>query len=363
VDQAYRGRGIGGQPSACGGATFSRPAETSIEPMTYRFFIPAAANGLTAAVYRQLRDEFLGPVPTFRVLSGVPEVLAATWALMREALLAGDASRVDREIVASAVSRANRCRFCVDAHVMLLHALSEHELAEVIARGGTPSRPRQAQLADWAEASRSPEAAGWTSPYGPEITGTLLAFHFINRIVSALLDPDLLPGGLQRSPVVRSIGGRLCAKTAREPKQPGRGLPLLGAGPAAPPAWAGDSPVGIAYASLKNAATQGGDLLGDVARQTVTATVRWEDGRHPARPAEWATELVRDLPGTDRVGTRIALLAAFAPAAISPGDVAIWRLSHPADADLVRLIAYGAITATDHVARALTPATLGDHHA
>ncbi|MER7441548.1 carboxymuconolactone decarboxylase family protein [Micromonospora avicenniae] len=329
--------------------------------MTYRFFTPVpakAATGLTAEVYWQLRDEFLGPAPTFQALSAVPKVLAATWALMREALLAGDTSRVDRELVASVVSRANRCRFCVDAHVMLLHALGEHELAEVVARGGTPPDPRQAALAAWAEASRTPEAADWASPYRPEVTGTALAFHFINRIVSALLDPDLLPGGLQRSPMVRSVGGRLYARTAREPKEPGRSLALLGTATTAPPAWAGDGPVGIAYASLRNAATRGGDLLGDVARRTVAATVRWEDGRHPARPAEWAADLIRDLPGTDRVGTRIALLAAFAPSAIREGDVALWRLSHPDDADLVRLVAYGAITATDHVAQTLSPAQL-----
>ncbi|MEU9740420.1 carboxymuconolactone decarboxylase family protein [Micromonospora chersina] len=329
--------------------------------MTYRFFTPtraSAATGLTAEVHRQLRDEFLGPVPTFQALSAVPELMAATWALMREALLAGDASRVDRELVASAVSRANRCRFCVDAHVMLLHALGEHALAEVIARGGTPPEPRQAELVAWAEASRSPAAAAWTGRYRPEVTGTLLAFHFINRVVSALLDPDLLPGGLQRSPVVRSVGGRLYARTAREPKEPGRSLPLLDAGTTAPPAWAGDRPVGVAYASLRTAALRGGDLLGDVARRTVEATVRWEDGQFPARPADWAVDLVRDVPGADRVGTRIALLAAFAPSAISVGDVALWRLSHPGDADLVRLVAYGAITATDHVARALSAAHL-----
>ncbi|MEU8261604.1 carboxymuconolactone decarboxylase family protein [Micromonospora sp. NPDC048999] len=329
--------------------------------MTYRFFTPAkasAAAGLTAAVYRQLRDEFLGPVPTFQALSAAPEVLAATWTLMREALLAGDASRVDRELVASAVSRANRCRFCVDAHVMLLHALGEHGLAEVIARGETPPEPRHAELAAWAEASRSPVAADWDSPHRPEVTGTLLAFHFINRIVSALLDPDLLPGGLQRSPVVRSVGGRLYARTAREPKEPGRSLSLVDSGPVAPPGWAGDSPVGVAYASLREVAMHGGELLGDVARRTVTATVRWEDGRHPAEPAEWVADLVRDLPDTDRVGTRIALLAAFAPSAIRTGDVARWRLSHPDDADLVRLVAYGAIAATDHVAQALSPAHL-----
>ncbi|MEE6258169.1 carboxymuconolactone decarboxylase family protein [Plantactinospora sonchi] len=327
--------------------------------MVYRFFRPVptrTATGLTAEVYRQLRNEFLGPLPTFQALSAVPEVLAATWALMRESLLAGEASRVDRELVASAVSRANHCRFCLDAHVMLLHALGEHELAEVIAGGGTPPEPRYAALVAWAEASRNPRAATWHSRYRPEITGTLLTFHFINRVVSALLDPDLLPGGLQRLPVVRTVGGRLAARTARQPKEPGGGLPLVGAGSTAPPAWAGDSPVGVAYVALRDAARQGGTLLGETARETVTATVRWEDGRHPDHPAEWVAELVRELPDTDRTGTRIALLAAFAPAAISEGDVASWRLSHPADADLVRLVAYGAITATDHVARALAPA-------
>jgi AhpD family alkylhydroperoxidase len=328
--------------------------------MTYRFFTPVparAATGLAAEVFGQLRDEFLGPVPTFQALSVTPDLLAATWALMRESLLAGDPSRTEREVVASAVSRANRCRFCVDAHVMLLHALGEHAVAETLARGGMPQEPRLAELVAWAEASRTPLAAAWTSPYGPEVTGTLLAFHFINRMVSALLDPDLLPGGLQRSSVVRSVGGRMFARTAGEPKEPGRSLRLIDP-TLRPPAWAGDSPVGIAYAALKQAALEGGQLLSEAARQTVTATVNWEDGQHPARPQDWAVELVRDLPGEDRVGTRLALLAAFAPSAVGRGDVELWRLSRPADADLVRLLAYGAMTATDHVARALTPAHL-----
>lgn len=334
--------------------------------MTYRFFAPTparVATGRTAAVYQQMRDEFLGPLPTFQALSVVPDVLAATWALMREALLAGDASRVDRELVASAVSRANHCQFCVDAHVLLLHALGEPKLAGAVARGETPPEPRHADLVRWAQASRNPRATGWTSPHRPELTGTLLAFHFINRVVSALLDSDLLPGGLQRAPLVRSVGGRLYARAAREPKEPGRSIALLDPATTTSPGWAGDSPVGVAYASLRNVAAQGGDLLGDVARQTVDATVRWEDGRFPVRPADWAVDLVRDVPGRDRIGTRIALLAAFAPGAISLGDVALWRLSHPADADLVRLVAYGAITATDHVARALIVAPLGDQHA
>jgi AhpD family alkylhydroperoxidase len=324
--------------------------------MAYRFFTPPparSATGLVATVYRQLREDFIGPAPTFQALSVAPDLLTATWALMREALLAGDTSRIDREVVASSVSRANRCRFCVDAHVTMLHALGEHELAEVIASGGTPATPRHAALAEWSAASRSPRASEWTSAYPAELTGTLLAFHFINRAVSALLAPDLLPAGLQRFPAVRSAGGRLYARTVRARKQPGRSLVLL------PPAPPSASPVEAAYAALRDAARRGGDLLGDVARETVTATVRWEDGRHPDRPADWANDLVRDLPAADRVGARIVLLAAFAPSAISLGDVGLWRLTHPADADLVRLVAYGAFTATDHVAR--TPLEANRH--
>ena len=306
--------------------------------MAYRFFTPPPARqstGVVAEVHRQLREDFIGPAPTFQALSVVPELMAATWGLMREALLAGDADRVEREVVAASVSRANRCRFCVDAHVTMLHALGSHDLAEVIAGGGTPPAPRHAELAIWAEASRNPRATGWASVYPPELTGTLFAFHFINRIVSALLAPDLLPGGLQRFPAVRSAGGRLYARAARAYVEPR------------------ESSVGVAYATLRDVALRGGELLSDVARETVAGTVRWEDGRHPERPADWAGDLVRDLPAGERVGARIVLLAAFAPGAIGLGDVGLWRLTHPADADLVRLIAYGAISATDHVARTL----------
>jgi hypothetical protein len=93
----------------------------------------------------------------------------------------------------------------------------------------------------------------------------------------------------------------------------------------------------------------GGDLLSEEARDTVLATVRWEDGKHPDRPGEWVADLVQDLTGRDRLGARIALLAAFAPAAVGRGEADFWGR-----ADLVRLVAYGAIVATDHVTRALT---------
>lgn len=327
---------------------------------SYRFFNPPPARlatGLAADVYAQLSADFMGPLPTFTALSPAPDLLAATWALMRESLLAGEAPRVDKEVVATAVSRGNRCRFCIDAHVMLMHALGEHDLAELLAGGGVPGDPHLAALVDWAVASRTPRQTGRPCPAAnpAEYLGTALAFHFINRVVSALLTENLLPGNLQRSSLVRNLGGRAYARAARREREPGRSLPLLADIPAgSPPAWAGSSPVGVAYAALRAAAGRGAELLGDEARGLLAHTVDVLDGAHPDRPADWAWSLVTGLPTVDRIGARIALLAAFSPAAIAPGDVALWRLTRPADADLIRLVAFGAVTAVERVEAQLT---------
>jgi AhpD family alkylhydroperoxidase len=327
---------------------------------TYRLFTPPPAKlatGLAADVYAQLSSDFMGPAPTFTALSPTPELLAATWALMRESLLAGQAPRVDKELVAAAVSRANRCQFCVDAHVILIHAVGEHDLAETIAAGKTPGEPHLAGLRDWAVASRTPRQAKRPGPSGhvEEYLGTLLAFHFINRGVSALLGENLLPGNLQRSPLVRNIGGRAYARSTRRLLEPGKSLPLLAGIPiGSPPAWAGSSPIGVAYAALRSVAGRGAALLGDEARALVVQTVDALDGAHPKRPTDWAWSLVRDLPTEDRLGARIALLAAFSPAAISLGDAALWKQTRPADADLIHLVAFGAMTAVDHVEAHLT---------
>jgi AhpD family alkylhydroperoxidase len=102
-------------------------------PTPFRYVSPVPtkrATGQVAGVYAQLAADFgLARMPLFMTLSPAPGVLAATWALLRESLLAGHAPRTGKEVVATAVSLANRCPFCVDAHTVLLHATGAHRLA------------------------------------------------------------------------------------------------------------------------------------------------------------------------------------------------------------------------------------------
>ncbi|MFG1708227.1 carboxymuconolactone decarboxylase family protein [Nonomuraea sp. M3C6] len=319
---------------------------------------PQDATGRAALVYAQFADDFgMARMPVFLTLSPSVEVQAATWVMLRESLLAGNATRTSKEVVALGVSLANRCPFCVDAHTTLLHATGDHRLAETIARGDTPDDPEHAALLSWAKV-RGP--APFPLELAPEYIGTALSFHFINRMASALLTENLLPANLQKSRLVRSVGGRALARTVRRRLPPGASLPLVADLPARPePAWAAGTPVGAAYAVLAAVAGAGGELLGAAARAAVTGTVGAWDGTHPPMGNLWLEGPIADLPAGERAGARFALLAALAPYRVTDADVAAWRGGSRTDEDLVRLCAFGAITATER-AGALIEAPLGE---
>ncbi|MEZ7129736.1 carboxymuconolactone decarboxylase family protein [Nonomuraea sp. AD125B] len=308
---------------------------------------PDAATGRVADVYRQLADDFgMARMAVFLTLSPAPEVLAATWALLRETLLAGDVPRTGKEVVALGVSLANRCPFCVAAHTTLLHATGDHRLAETVAAGGVPDDPEHARLLAWAK-DRGP--APFPAEHAPEYVGTALTFHFVNRIASALLTENLLPGNLQRSRLVRSVGGRAMSRTVRRRLTGGAALPLIAdLGGRPEPGWARRRPAGVAYAALRTVAGDGGDLLSVEARDAVAGAVAAWDGEHPLMGGARLDGLLAGLPPADRPAARLALLTALAPYRVTDADVAAWRGSGAGgDAALVRIIAYGAILATE----------------
>ncbi|GHG87864.1 carboxymuconolactone decarboxylase family protein [Streptomyces lanatus] len=315
---------------------------------------PRSAVGTVAEVYAQIALDFgIAEPATFVVLSSAPELLAPTWALLRESLIAGAGSRTDKELVALGVSLANRCPFCVDAHTVLLHATGDHALAERVARGEPPRSEQHARLLDWGRHTRVPAAELEPYPFprehAPAQIGTALTFHFINRIASALLTENLLPAGAQRLRAVRSIAGRTLSRTVRRTARPGQSLALLDdIDPGEAPAWAAGTPIGLAYASLLRAAMRGAGLLDADDHDVVEAALQDWDGSHPPLAPDGFPDR------RERPGARLALLAALAPYRITDEDVAAWRRPEHTDHCLVHLVAYGAFLAVDRIESAIS---------
>ena len=96
-----------------------RVVATGAEGVRYvRPVRPEEATGLVAAVYCQLERDFqlLAPIT---LTSPLPSLLAASWTVLRETLVAGGVPRLEKELVAEAVSKANVCPYCVAAKNLL----------------------------------------------------------------------------------------------------------------------------------------------------------------------------------------------------------------------------------------------------
>jgi hypothetical protein len=64
---------------------------------------------LVTEVYAEIRRDFGVVAEPFRVQAPAPPILAAAWAVLREAVLGGRVPRRVKETVATVISQLNRC--------------------------------------------------------------------------------------------------------------------------------------------------------------------------------------------------------------------------------------------------------------
>ncbi len=252
---------------------------------------PAAATGLVAEVYSQARREFglLAPIPLH---SPVPRLLAGAWCVLRETLVAGRVERPVKEALAAAISRLNRCPYCIDAHTLMLAAAGEEDAAQALAAGkpGALNDEDLREVVAWGAAHRSPGTAPLSRPPFPasdtsEMIGTAMAFHYINRMAHVFLPESVYPMGARwaKGWMRKLVAGRFTALVSAR-RAPGESLALLE--PAELPAdlpWARGNPYVAGafarYAAAVEEAVQ--DALPETVRERVLERLEAWDGTDP----------------------------------------------------------------------------------
>lgn len=307
--------------------------------------------GLAADVYAAMRSES-GLLPPFICLASNPEVLAAVWVAGREAWLAGPVRRIDREVVAAGVSRANECPFCVEAHTM----------TQRVARADPERDPRLGAIDAWAASTLRPDALP-DPPFGPDeapwMIGTAVAFHTINRIVNVLLSESGVPAPMRVfGKVADRVGDALVGKPMLELNpEPGGALDLLP--PAAHPAdlhWASADPVVTeAFARADAALDRASSALPADVRALVAERVSEWRGQAPGLSRSWAEEAAAALDPPDRPAAVLGLLVALASYQVDDGVVAAYRDVEPSDGALVAAVAWPAWQAARRVGAWLVP--------
>jgi AhpD family alkylhydroperoxidase len=284
---------------------------------------PAVRDPRTAAVRRQIVQDFGILVPPFALHLPAPDTLCAYWAVFREPTYGRLVDRAKKEAVAAAVSAINACPYCVDVHTTMLHALGDRAPAAAIVSGETDgiADPDLRAVVAWARANRQPEAPilrqrPFPDEHAPEMIGVALAYHYINRMVNIFAAASPFPLGASKiKPIVKRVASPVFRRLLARDVRPGASLDLL------PPAplpddlgWAQSDPV-IADAFGRAAAAfdaVGQHALPGEVRQLVAARLSVWRGEEPGLSRGWVESAIEALPAPQRPLGRLALLAALA---------------------------------------------------
>ena len=333
--------------------------------MTIRYIQPVpsdSAEGLVAQVYAQIKQDFSVLAEPFTLHSPVPELLAGVWSIYRESLVVGRVRRDVKEAVAATISRINGCPYCVDSHSVMLNAVSAHNTACAI------SHQRDDQIRDanvrsivaWAAATRSPGANILLSPPfsqqdAPEIIGTAVFIHYMNRMVSVFLNETPLPSS---RPWLKGILKRVAgwflffSKAIRRSKSSGASLELLPETELPNDfAWAKTVP-NIAGAFARFAAVFDRieeDLLPTEVRACVLKHVQAWNGVDPELGRHWVEQAVSEFDETSKAAGQLVLLTALAPYQVDEGIIHTFTTHFPEDDKLLGALAWGSFTAARRI--------------
>jgi AhpD family alkylhydroperoxidase len=313
----------------------------------------SAAQGLVGRVYEQVEREFGVLAPSVVLHSPAPEVLAASWLMLREILLVtSNVDRTAKEAVATAVSLGNTCPWCVTVHGATFSGLSGNAVQSI-------TDPRLRAIATWARDSATAEGAllhesACPAEEAPELIGTAVLLHYFNRMVNVFLTEVPLPPGAPRmalGPVMRVLGRRI-RPAAGQSHQPGTSLELL---PAAPLprdlSWAASNPVvAEAFARICGAVDAAGvrSVPPSVRDMVVTELENWHgEQRGPSRA--WTEDALSPLPMAHRPAGRLALLTALASYQVDRFVINEFRSGGSSDATLVELTSWASLAAARRV--------------
>jgi AhpD family alkylhydroperoxidase len=323
-----------------------------------------SAQSLVGQIYSQIRQDFGVVADLFLLHSPIPELLAGMWSVMRETGIVGQVPWLVKEAVAAAVAQINACSYCVDIHTALAAAHASKPLTLLIKQGRTAeiSDPSLRAVVAWAQASRSPGSTLLLTPpfsaqEAPELIGTAVLHHYINRMVHVFLPESLLPASLRGGwigAVIWSQIGRKLAQSRDQAKPVGTSLRFLPAEAELPAemSWASPSPtISRAFAGWATLVHRiSGEILSPQVRTLVTSTLQEWKGESSLFNRAWVNQAVADLVEADQAAGKLALLTAVAPYQIDEEIIREFRVHHVTDTQLVGVVAWASFAAAYRIA-------------
>jgi AhpD family alkylhydroperoxidase len=322
---------------------------------------PAQAQGPVGEIYKQTRRE-MGLLPeAVTLFSPAPEINIASWALFRELMIAtGRAAKADKEAIAAVVSRQNECPYCVDAHTIMLYGSGGGKFATQLLSGVPAEQlhPSLRRLAEWAERGATEATASGQAPFPadqlPELVGTVVEFHFLNRMLNVVVGQTFLPGRPRAHRIVRPITAMVLRRKIRATNPTGKaaGLDFSASQPLPGDlSWATPNPsVAVALSAMVTATERAAARAASpAARDVIQEAIGSWTGENLPLTSSWLDQAVAAASPGDQPAIRLALLTAVASYRVTEADVIAYRAQRDADEDLIGLLSWSAFSAARRI--------------
>ena len=340
----------------------------SVQPMRYVDAVPMhRANGLTKNIFKMINEDFFRN-GSLTSRSKVPELMAAIWMGGREAMLVEDkVDRTTKDAITAVLSRINDCPYCEDMLISLVHAAGDHKTASDIYAHGKfdGNQDLLGRRLRWIlDISTKKSADDLGTPFTerqlPEVIGTLMGMHDINRFSHVVMSDTAVPTpfGMRKLKdwALRLFAIELKATRSRS-LEPGRSLSLL------PPAelppdmqWAKPNPRIADAVSRWTAAVERESAVvipPRVKKVVLDALARW-DGLPMPLSADWIKQDLQDLEGRERQLACFAIVVAKASYRTTPKMVEEVMGEDRDQERFIRILAWSSFSAARRLAQVLS---------
>jgi len=314
------------------------------------------AQGSMKEINRQVDKDF-GLVGPLSLSTPSERVHAVRWVTAREAFVVEtNVKRAIKETVATVTAQINKCPYCEDVHGASISSSGDNDIAKALANNTWQSlkNKRTKAIIEWSLNTRNPKAEIIQNPpfsaqEAPEIIGTALTFHSVNRLVNIFLDDSPLPGILGKS-FIKKAALNMASKTlfksmVIKKAVPGDALEFIEDYPIPEHfSWANAVPAYVkglaAEEKLLEKIEQ--EIIPIKSAQLFKEKVNSWNGEEMPLGRAWLNQILSDLDENERPVTKLMFLAALAPYTITETDIKDFRKVKPTDKDLLE-VSYWAV--------------------
>ncbi len=324
---------------------------------------PSHAQGRLKEIYDDIQHVFPGKGPIaapYVAHSLAVDFLDQHWQTAKATYFSGTFTREYKDVIAGAVSVANQCPYCVEAHSNLVK-FTDQEVALAIQtkNSGHIHNAELRNLVEWGFATLSPTSEIIKNPPfnatdRAEIVGTALNFHYINRFINVFLEDSVIPipNVMGVKSLLMFMGKPILQELSHLKLNDGKALRSTPNG-ALPHdmRWAESNPiVATAFLRLAKAADRAGEeeLPADV-RVVVAEKINAWRGESMPLGKQWLETATAPLVDEMKPLARLALMTALASYRVDQETIAAFKHVLPGDASLVKAVIWASFQAARRI--------------